>query len=142
MSPMEVEQSLMVIERYISRCWREQPGLGANSLSYTEYDYLKTLEESDIMRLSELAELMHVSKPTASNMVARLERKKLVKRQPCPEDGRAVHVTLSQQGQKLVDSDRIFYEELISNLLQNLSAKDQKQLKQLLGKVAAKTAQS
>ncbi|MET4692520.1 MarR family winged helix-turn-helix transcriptional regulator [Endozoicomonas lisbonensis] len=84
---------------------------------------------------------MRVSKPTASNMVARLERKKLVKRQPCPEDGRAVHVVLSKKGQELVDSDRLFYGELISNLLKNLSAKDQKQLEQLLGKVAAKAFQ-
>ena len=139
---MNVEQSLMVIERYISRCWREHPSFGDCSLTYTEYDYLETLEESGMMRLSELAELMRVSKPTASNMVARLEKKKLVKRQPCPEDGRVVHVVLSKKGQELVDSDRLFIGELISNLLKNLSAKDQKQLEQLLGKVAAKAFQS
>ncbi|MET4692521.1 hypothetical protein [Endozoicomonas lisbonensis] len=52
---MKVEQSLMVIERYISRCWREQPSFGDCNLTYTEYDYLETLEESGMMRLSELA---------------------------------------------------------------------------------------
>ena len=136
---MNVEQSLMAIERYISRCWREQPNIGDCNLSYTEYDYLETLEESGMMRLSELAELMHVSKPTVSNMVARLERKKLIKRHPCPKDGRVVHVALSNKGQELVDNDRLFYSELISKLLNNLSASDQKQLEQLLAKVAAKT---
>lgn len=76
---MNIEQSLMVIERYISRCWREQPCFGDCNLTYTEYDYLETLEESGMMRLSELAELMRVSKPTASNMVARLEKKSWLK---------------------------------------------------------------
>ncbi|AMO54516.1 MarR family winged helix-turn-helix transcriptional regulator [Endozoicomonas montiporae] len=139
---MKVEQSFMVIERYVSRCWREQPESGNCSLTYTEYDYLETLEESGTMRLSELAELMHVSKPTASNMVARLKRKKLVKRQPCPEDGRAIQVALSQKGQELLDNDRLFYDKLIANLLNDFTAKDKKQLEQLLTKVAVKAAQT
>ncbi len=66
---MKIEQSLMTIDRYISRCWREQSG-EPSSLTYTEYDYLETLGEMGAMRLSELAALMQVSKPTASNMVS------------------------------------------------------------------------
>ena len=138
---MKVEQSLMAIERYISRCWREHSSEDP-SLTYTEYDYLETLEELEAMRLSQLAALMHVSKPTASNMVSRLEKKQLVQRKPCPEDGRAIIVSLSPKGQKLVDSDRLLYKELVSKLLKFIPEKDQKQLEQLLEKIAARTVQS
>lgn len=136
---MKIEQSLMTIDRYISRRWRESGE--PSSLTYAEYDYLETLGELGAMRLSELAGLMQVSKPTASNMVSRLETKKLVLRKPCPEDGRAITVTLSCTGQKMLDNDRLIYSKLISDLLNTLAEKDQAQLQQLLEKIALKTFQ-
>ena len=82
---MKVEQSLMVLERYIDRKWREAPVNNNGNLTYTEYDYLETIDESGSIRLSELAEQMRVSKPTASNMVSRLQRKKTGDQEPLPE---------------------------------------------------------
>ena len=135
---MKVEQSLMTIDRYISRCWREHPEIDCK-LTYTEYDYLQTLAESGSIRLSELAVLMRVSKPTASNMVARLEQKQLVKRQPCSQDRRSINVSLCTKGQTLLDNDHRFYSKLVSRLLTHLSEDDQKHLEVLLEKVAVKS---
>ncbi|MGI9276379.1 MAG: MarR family winged helix-turn-helix transcriptional regulator [Endozoicomonas sp.] len=136
---MKVEQSLMVLERYINRRWRELPG-DACSLSYVEYDYLETLGEKGAMRLSDLAEQMRVSKPTASNMVGRLEHKGLVSRHSCPEDGRAVSLVLSPKGQELLDIDRKFYSQLIGELLQGISSEDQSSLEELLTRMVTQTS--
>lgn len=129
----------MALERHISRCWREQSEGNDCSLTYVEYDYLETLDESDSMRLSDLAELMKVSKPTTSNMVGRLERKKLVIRHPCPDDGRAIKVALSQKGQELLNNDRIFSEQIFAGLFEGLPVKDKKQFEDILARVVAKT---
>lgn len=136
---MRVEQSLMALERYMNRCWREQSEGSDCSLTYAEYDYLETLNESGSMRLSDLAELMRVSKPTTSNMVGRLELKKLLIRQPCPEDGRAVKVALSKKGQELLNNDRVFYGQIIAGLLDGLSLQDQRHVEDLLARMVAKT---
>lgn len=129
----------MALERYIDRKWREAPDYGCGSLTYAEYDYLETVSEQGIIRLSELAELMRVSKPTASNMVSRLQRKKLVTRSPCPNDGRAANIEVSEMGKELLARDRQLYNQLISELLEDMTQKDQNQLETLLARMVSQT---
>ncbi|GAA4898861.1 MarR family transcriptional regulator [Ferrimonas pelagia] len=139
---MKIDQSLMALERYISRRWREVPETACTSLSYTEYDYLETLEEAGSVRLSDLAKRMLVSKPTASNMVARLQRKGLVERQPCQEDGRAFLLSISVQAKALLAQDRTIYGDLISELVDEMSPQDRQHLAQLLTRMVAKANRS
>ena len=139
MPAMKVEQSLMALERYIDRKWREAPDYGCESLTYTEYDYLETVSEQGSIRLSDLAELMRVSKPTASNMVSRLQRKKLVTRSPCPNDGRAANIEVSETGKELLAHDRQLYSNLISELLKGMTQKDQNQLEKSLARMVSQT---
>lgn len=136
---MKVEQSLMALERYIDRKWREAPSFDCGSLTYTEYDYLETIFEKGSVRLSELADQMRVSKPTASNMVSRLQRKQLVTRNPCPKDGRAANIELSETGKELLTYDRQLYSNLISELLEGMPQKDRKQLETSLAQMVSQT---
>ena len=136
---MKVEQSLMALERYIDRKWREAPDYDFGNLTYTEYDYLETVLERGSIRLSELAELMRVSKPTASNMISRLQRKKLVTRSPCPVDGRAANIELSKLGKELLTHDRQLYSNLISELLEGMTQKDRDQLEKSLAQMVSQT---
>ena len=129
----------MVLERYIDRKWREAPVNDVGSLTHAEYDYLETVLEQGTIRLSELAELMLVSKPTASNMVSRLQRKNLVTRSPCPEDGRAANIQLSKTGKEFLSIDRQIYSDLISELLEDMSMQDRNQLEKLLARMVSQT---
>ena len=54
-------------------------------------------------RMKPLAELLGRDATTVSRQIAGLERQKLVKRSPCPEDGRATVVRITKSGQKLVE---------------------------------------
>jgi DNA-binding MarR family transcriptional regulator len=56
------------------------------------------------MRLSDLAARQGVSRPTASDSVAALERKGLVTRQPDQRDGRATLLSLSPAGAEIAES--------------------------------------
>ncbi|MBY5992553.1 MarR family winged helix-turn-helix transcriptional regulator [Ferrimonas balearica] len=132
---MRIDQSLMALERHITRRWREEGDPSGISLTYTEYDYLQTLEEAGTRRLSDLAQVMGVSKPTASNMVKRLERKALVRRQGCAEDGRAVILSLTEQGQQLLAQDRRLYRQLVDELLAHLGEAERAQLAGLLARL-------
>jgi len=53
------------------------------------------------MRASDLADRLHLSRPTASKQLARLDHAGLVARTTDPEDGRATIVTLSPSGRAL-----------------------------------------
>ncbi len=54
------------------------------------------------LRLSQIAELLDVESPLATNLVNRLEKKGTVKRYVAPSDGRAKEVHLTTAGQDLV----------------------------------------
>lgn len=68
----------------------------------TEFEYyvLAMLSEAPgrTLRMTELARQTAATLPRLSHVVTRLERRGLVQRFPCPEDGRATNAQLTQEG--------------------------------------------
>ncbi len=135
---MRIDQSLMALERHITRRWREVGDPSGLSLSYTEYDYLQTLEEAGCLRLSDLAGMMRVAKPSASTMCQRLERKGLVSRGRSETDGRAVRLQLTEAGKTMLAQDRALYRRLLDERLQRLDPAEQQALAGLLSRMVGR----
>src|SRR4051795_13445136 len=75
----------------------------------TNFDYyvLAMLSEAPerTLRMTELAARTNATLPRLSHVVRRLETRSLVERFPCPEDGRATNVRLTETGwAKVVDT--------------------------------------
>jgi DNA-binding MarR family transcriptional regulator len=68
--------------------------------SHFEYTVLVHLSNAPdrVLRMSRLAGLCHSSLSRLSHVVARLERRGWVRRDPCPDDGRATLATLTDEG--------------------------------------------
>jgi DNA-binding MarR family transcriptional regulator len=68
--------------------------------SHFEYTVLVHLSNAPgrVLRMSRLAALCHSSLSRLSHVVARLERRGWVRRDPCPDDGRATLATLTDDG--------------------------------------------
>jgi DNA-binding MarR family transcriptional regulator len=68
--------------------------------SHFEYTVLVHLSNAPdrVLRMSRLAALCHSSLSRLSHVVARLERRGWVRRDPCPDDGRATLATLTDTG--------------------------------------------
>jgi len=76
-------------------------------LSHFEYMVLTSLSEAPArtLRMSELAAMASGSLSRLSHVVARLEAKGWVRRQPCPGDGRFINAVLTEPGwQKVVET--------------------------------------
>lgn len=69
-------------------------------LTHFDYFSLAMLAESadQTLRMSDLASRTHATLPRLSRVISRLERADLVRRTPCPGDGRATNVTLTGTG--------------------------------------------
>ena len=69
-------------------------------LSHFEYIVMVNLSNADghVLRMSQLAALCHSSLSRLSHVVARLERRNWLRRDPCPDDGRATLATLTDEG--------------------------------------------
>jgi DNA-binding MarR family transcriptional regulator len=72
----------------------------SHRLGHSEYDVLIQLglAPGRSLRMSELAKAVLMSHNGLSRIVAQLERDGLVARERDPQDGRAVHVTLTPEG--------------------------------------------
>jgi len=70
----------------------------AEGLTPTQAQILGLLARRGALRVSAVAELLGVTRPTAGDAVAALERKRLLVRVPDPEDGRAASLKLTARG--------------------------------------------
>lgn len=92
---------------------------GSRELSRTEAGLLATLEDGP-RRVTELAETEALAQPTVSQLVDRLERRGLVQRARCAEDGRAVLVSASAQGRRQLASTQAQYRALMRDTVAGL----------------------
>jgi DNA-binding MarR family transcriptional regulator len=109
------------LERLLSLVrWLSPPGL-----SLTSAATLSTLERSGPCRLTALAAAEGVTQPAMTQLVGRLADAGLVVRCADPDDGRVVHVQLTDDGRELVARRRAVRAERLSSLLAQLSQADQ-----------------
>lgn len=129
-------ENLEKIERFAAKIWRvhskEDP---IGQLSFNEYDYLKVIQLApEPIRLTDLAQEMEVTKPSATNMVKRLERKGLVERKVCVEDARSKRVALTDQATLGLKEESKVYGIMSKGIEKKLSKEEAFQLNQLLSK--------
>ena len=131
-----LNQNLEKIERFASKVWRTQVNEDPIcQLSFNEYDYLKVIQASpEPIRLTDLAIEMQVTKPSATTMVQRLERKGLVERKASLEDARSKLVVLTHKAELGLEEESKIYQVMARILESRLSEQESKQLNQLLDK--------
>lgn len=83
-------------------------------------------------RMTELADYLGLEKQTMSGLIARAEKRGLVARARNEEDGRATDVFLTSEGYELVKRLRVQGQQVLTPIIDQLSASDQKQLQELL----------
>ncbi len=131
-----LNQNLEKIERFASKIWRTQVNEDPIcQLSFNEYDYLKVIQASpEPIRLTDLAIEMQVTKPSATTMVQRLERKGLVERKTSLEDARSKLVVLTNKAELGLEEESKIYQVMAQILESRLSEQESKQLNLLLDK--------
>ena len=79
--------------------------LAEYGVSLSEYEILSMLSEAEgaRMRMSALADLVVQSRSRVTHTASRLERRGLVTREACLEDGRGVELTLTDAGRETIE---------------------------------------
>lgn len=106
-----------------SRLARLLMGRGSRQLSRTEAGLLSTLLDGP-RRITELAETEGLAQPSVSKLVDKLEARGLVVRGRAADDGRAVVVSISAEGERTLESARSEIRALLRQALVGLSDED------------------
>lgn len=133
---MTLSLQLEKLERFSAKVWRQtakEDPIG--HLSFNEYDYLKAVQSlPDPIRLTDLANALEVSKPSATNMVTKLESKGLLVRMPCSIDARAKRISLTERAKQYLALELAVYALIAEEVGKNLSQDERIQLDNLLTK--------
>lgn len=94
------------------------------SLSPTEMSVLGTLARCGSATPGELARKEHVQPPSMTRIVAMLENKGLVRREPHPDDRRQVVVRQTGQAEAMLDESRRKRNAFLTQLMTELSEEE------------------
>ncbi len=105
-----------------------------------EYDVLYTLAKGDgPMRLCEIQDGVLLSQPALSRMIDRLVARGLLHRETDPDDGRAVRISLTEEGARVQrETGRAHAKSVGRELGATLSPEEMRDLRALCGKLASR----
>jgi DNA-binding MarR family transcriptional regulator len=106
----------------------------AHDLSLTQLRVLAILRDRD-PKMAELAAHLGLDRSSVSGLIDRAVRRGLVRRETSSDDGRAVRVSLTPDGQRLASLLTGEIGGLIAPMTSNLSPADQKRLSVLLNRL-------
>ena len=118
----------------LQRAMQEEAGL-----SLSDYEVLVRLTDTEEgrVRISELAKLLGWEKSRLSHHLTRMERRGLIRREECPDDGRGAFVVLTGEGRGSIETAAPGHVREVRRLFfDRLEPAEVRLLDQLLTKVA------
>lgn len=98
--------------------------LGVN-LSISEIRTIDAIGKSMEKTMSEVASNLSITLGTLTASINNLEKKGFVKRTRSEKDRRVVIVSLTEQGNEVVDQHNIYHDNMIRDIVENLSTNEE-----------------
>lgn len=102
------------------------------SVTLTQLSALYTLELRGPMSAGDLAACEKVQPPSMTKVIANLEAKGLLTRQPHPTDGRQLVISISEAGAALLESEKQSREAWLSRRLAALTPEERARVEQVV----------
>jgi len=125
------DQLLSLFDRLRQMAFDQHP-LEDSGVTMPQLTLLDWISASPGCGVQDIATGLGLTAPTVSVSVRRLEAAGLVERRPDPQDGRAIQLLLTAQGQALHQRARAFRREKMQRLLAGLSGQERATLLSLL----------
>ncbi len=110
--------------------------LARNGVTLQQFHLLMHMKTSGRVRVTDLSEMMLVSKPTASRMLNTLCGKGLARKQADTRDRRSVHVRLTPRGERVVDEVHERQIEMLSRIMGKMDESEMEAFLASIGKIA------
>lgn len=96
---------------------------------------LHVLAHRDGLSQTELADKLHISRPTASTMLQKMEASGVIERRPDAQDHRLLRIFITEAGKELVSRLDTVFGDIIRAAVGPLGEKDREELNRLLGEL-------
>lgn len=109
------------------------------SLSMTEFSVLEALYQKDMQTIHEISKRILITSGSMTYVIDKLVEKGLAKRTSCPKDRRAIHIALTDKGDKLLEEIMPKHQKWVDSFFRELNPVEMENLKNLLEKIKNKT---
>ncbi|WP_066068847.1 MarR family winged helix-turn-helix transcriptional regulator [Neobacillus soli] len=109
-----------------------------NKLTITEFSVLEVLYQKGKQTIQQVGNCILISSGSMTYVIDKLEQRGLLGRTACPDDRRVIHVTLTYDGNELMNEIMPKYYELVDDMFDSLNSDEAEILIQLLKKVRNK----
>jgi MarR family transcriptional regulator, 2-MHQ and catechol-resistance regulon repressor len=106
-----------------------------NKLGITEFSVLEVLYQKGKQTIQQIGNCILVSSGSMTYVIDKLEQRGLLSRNACPDDRRVIHVTLTDEGNELMNEIMPKYHEVVNHMFDSLNSDEAETLVQLLKKV-------
>lgn len=111
-----------------------------HDISCSELSVLKVIYESEKdarkINVTELSSILKMTKSAASQLIAKLEKKSLVKRKINIFDKKINYITLTEEAKVGYEDNQKKYSEIVNKVIEKMGEKDSKDLSRLLEKLS------
>ncbi|PEJ59111.1 MarR family transcriptional regulator [Bacillus sp. AFS002410] len=105
------------------------------NISITEFSVLEVLYQRGKQTIQQIGNSILVSSGSMTYIIDKLEQRGLLIRSDCPDDRRMIHVTLTVDGNGLMDEIMPKYDVIVNQMFELLSSDEAELLVKLLTKV-------
>jgi MarR family transcriptional regulator, 2-MHQ and catechol-resistance regulon repressor len=112
--------------------------MAKNKLGITEFSVLEVLYQKGKQTIQQIGNCILVSSGSMTYCLDKLEQRGLLSRNACPNDRRMIHVTLTDDGNELMNEIMPKYHEFVYQMFESLDFIEAETLVHLLKKVRYK----
>ena len=127
---VDVYQNIMFLEQQTIR--KKNINLSINEMHMIEH--IGKASNSGLS-ISEIAEKMNITRPSATVAVNKLEKKGYVQKIDSVEDGRVVHVVLTREGRKIDKFHHYYHRNMVREISDGLSDMEKECLMKVIQKL-------
>ncbi|MGG1678562.1 MarR family winged helix-turn-helix transcriptional regulator [Neobacillus sp. NRS-1170] len=109
--------------------------MAKNKLGITEFSVLEVLYQKGKQTIQQIGNCILISSGSMTYVIDKLEQRGLLSRNACPDDRRVIHVTLTDDGNELMNVIMPKYHDFVNQMFESLDDDEAETLVQLLKKV-------
>ena len=98
--------------------------LNMSELTLRQIEYIKKIGKYEYITISELADILDLSKPTITQMVKKFEKLDCVYKKQCKEDGRVQYIFLTDRGRDIAEFEDLTIRKLIEKIISDIDERE------------------
>lgn len=109
------------------------------SLNLTEFSVLEVLYHKDKQTIQQIVNHVLISSGSMTYVIDKLEQRGLLNRMSCPDDRRAIHIALTNDGQQLMEKIMPKHREFVNDLFEPFNEEKKTIFIDMLKKIKMRT---